>query len=55
MGLRSQAFGNTIFFCLTLIVVTIISSCSASEFDPETAEIIGEEVAELTLPPSATD
>lgn len=51
MGLRSQAFGNTIFFCLTLIVVTIISSCSAGEFDPETAEIIGEEVAELTLPP----
>ncbi|WP_073064920.1 copper-containing nitrite reductase [Fodinibius roseus] len=35
-----------------LLVTGVLSACSAEDdFDPETAEIVGEETAELTLPP----
>lgn len=36
-----------------LLIVGLFPGCSADdEFDPETAEIVGEETAELTLPPN---
>ncbi|MFH5832710.1 copper-containing nitrite reductase [Halalkalibaculum sp. DA3122] len=38
--------------CCLLIVAGLVIGCSSdNDFDPETAEIVGEEVAELTLPP----
>jgi nitrite reductase (NO-forming) len=40
-------------FILIAITLFISSACTGNNnFDPETAEIIGEEVAELTLPPN---
>lgn len=43
---------KSIPFIISCIIVLIIAGCRGnSNFDPETAEIIGEEEAELTLPP----
>lgn len=36
-----------------LLIITVFLGCSnGDDFDPETAEIVGEETAELTLPPN---
>jgi len=51
MGLRSQVIGKAILFSFVPAMIALLSSCTANEFNPETAEIVGEEVAELTLPP----
>src|SRR5690625_3400187 len=42
-------FINHLFF--TALFVLIVNGCSEEEFNPETAEIVGEEQAVLTLPP----
>lgn len=47
---------NILRTCCSVLFFSLIISCSAEkDFNPEKAEIIGEEVAELTLPPEVPD
>ncbi|MCW9712551.1 copper-containing nitrite reductase [Aliifodinibius salicampi] len=46
-------YNKMIKVCGTLLIVSILFGCSSGDnFDPKTAEIVGEEKAELTLPPN---
>lgn len=46
-------FKSVVKTCSVLLIAGMVLSCSSNDnFNPETAEIVGEEEAELTFPPN---